>query len=226
MEFILRGTQLVARERRLWPYIWKPLGAAALIYLAAVALCYWMIVPFGEKFLQDRGLPAVFATYGFWFIAIFASSMIYIAVAGIFSSLLWEKLSLEVEELSNPNPPNAKTGCMTSIVDTLGRTGFTIAVGMVGLVLGCFLPLLAVPFVGLLGLHDYTACAFLRRGKPFAKQLGEAFRCRQAFTFTIVSGVLTLFPLLNLLMLPALVAAGTLMVAESKVTALEHPNAD
>lgn len=200
------------------------MAAAALIYIAAIALCFWLIVPFGERFLQDRGLPAVFATYGFWFIAILASSMIYIAVAGILSSLLWEKLSFEVEELTNPNPPNIRTGCMTSISDTIGRTVFTAGIGILGLVLGCFLPLLAVPFVGLLGLHDYTACAFLRRGKPFAKQIGEAFRCRQAFTFTILSGILTLFPLLNLLLLPALVAAGTLMVVESRITSLADQN--
>lgn len=216
MRFIVRGLRLVSSDRRLWPYIWKPMAAAGVIYVAILAIAYRLIVPAIEGVLRDRGLPEFFAAIGFWLLAFFVSAMLYIGIAGVLSSLLWDKLSLEVERSVYGDAPVHDIGCAGNATDALGRGAFAIALTILSLIFGCLLPLLAVPIVGLLGLYDYTANAFLRRQVAFISQLREAHRCEGAFGFLLVAGVLTLFPILNLLMLPAMVAGGTLMVAESE----------
>jgi uncharacterized protein involved in cysteine biosynthesis len=66
----------------------------------------------------------------------------------------------------------------------------------------------------LIGLLDYTAPAFLRRGLTLGPQwarLRHGFD-RDTAAFALVAGLLSLVPLVGVLLLPGLVAGGTLLV--------------
>jgi uncharacterized protein involved in cysteine biosynthesis len=47
-------------------------------------------------------------------------------------------------------------------------------------------------------------------------QFGRVFRLRGWLTFLLLGGLLTLLPFINVLLLPVMVAAGTIMVAKSE----------
>lgn len=218
MGFVVRGIGLVFGNRRYWPFVWKPMLACAGVFLAIVALGYWIFVPMLSstlgRWVDDR-IAGGTATVAYAIIWWFLSGIVFVTIAGLLSSILWDRLSYEVERTVNPSPPKEDTNFAEWLADALPRAGFACLI-FCG-TLGCFwlLPV-AVVLASWLCLYDYTASAYLRRGISFARQFGRAFRCKGWPTFALACGLLTLLPFINVLVLPGLVAGGTLMVAESE----------
>ncbi|HTQ11030.1 MAG TPA: hypothetical protein VMI31_13225, partial [Fimbriimonadaceae bacterium] len=101
--------------------------------------------------------------------------------------------------------------------DGVARGSFALAVTLLSLCCGwLFFGVPAVLFAGFLGLHDYTSAAYLRRGVTFPAQMSPVGKLEGRFSFAIAAGLLTLIPLVNVLMLPCLVAGGTLMVVDAE----------
>jgi uncharacterized protein involved in cysteine biosynthesis len=195
--------------------------ASAIVFVLAVALAWWLIVPQLIGWIEL--IPVVSAWSAglgnllFAFVLILFSGTLYLTLAGLLSSLLWDRLSVEVEREAGFVPAQTKVGCATTVGDTVvrGLFSFFIAVAAFGCGWLCF-GVIALGLAGWLGLYDYSASAFLRRGVSFPGQFVRAPGLPGALGFALVSGLLTLIPLLNVLSLPALVAGGTLLVAESE----------
>jgi len=70
---------------------------------------------------------------------------------------------------------------------------------------------------GILSLFDFTAPYMLRRNLTFGKQWGHVFKLQGWFGFAVFGGIITLIPLVNILMLPVMVAGGTIMCHRNAV---------
>ena len=86
----------------------------------------------------------------------------------------------------------------------------------VGFIIPVVGPLLIAGYVATL---DVTASAFARRGFLLKAQRKRFFQLKGWPVFLLIAGVFTLLPFVNAILLPILVAAGTLMVARSKAIA-------
>ena len=92
---------------------------------------------------------------------------------------------------------------------------FAVVLGVVAL---CGSPTFVIPLLvaSLLSVLDATAPAFARRGVRLGLQIGRVRRLRGVVSFALVSGLIVLVPVLNVLALPILVAAGTILVADAE----------
>jgi uncharacterized protein involved in cysteine biosynthesis len=193
---------------------------SALLYLFLLLVSYWLVVPPLQRLTSGLGLGnagnvLVLVAYGAaWF---FLSGLVFLGIMSLLSSLMWDKLSVEVESLLGP-VASRKIPLAAVIADSAKRTIFTLFLAVLGLLGGLCIPLLcpilAAAYVGLL---DYTAPAFARRGKLLRDQRRDLKKLKNRYDFALVAGLITLVPLLNVIMLPFLVAAGTVMVARSGV---------
>jgi uncharacterized protein involved in cysteine biosynthesis len=217
---VLRGLRLTWGDRRFRPYVWKPMLAAGLVFAAVVAGGYALIVPpmqawlDGLAWIPDALLPLVGIVYVVGWV--FLAGAVYLAIVGLVSSLLWERLSLEIERAEFGAAPVGGLGCGGSLTDALARLPFNALLALLAVLFGWALfGLAGVMAAGLIGLSDFTASAYARRGVRFPAQFGRARRLRGAVPFLLIAGLVSLVPLLNVFMLPALVAGGTILVAES-----------
>jgi len=218
---LLKGIRYVFSERKLRPYVWGPMAIAGIVFLAITVLAYVWITPIAQGWIGrvgiDRAYSSILGSVAFFVLWWFISSMLYLAIAGILSSFLWERLSVEVERMEGTMPvPEVKVGCGGMFYDTAIRAVISVVVALSALFLGwvCF-GIVGILLAGWLGLMDYTSCAFARRGILIDRQFKAALACPGWKTFLIGAGVIALFPFLNVLLLPGLVAGGTLLVGKS-----------
>lgn len=189
------------------------------VLIAAAAFVALFFVGYGTISHYFSSLPtyapAVVSALIVVLLFIFAGGFVFLLIASICSSLLWGKLSYEVEKLVAPDPP--KDEKLFLFRDWLPRTMFTFFAALASLVTGWCGVIPVVFFAGWVSLYDYTSCYFARRGVPFTVQFGRAFKCKGWFTFALICGAFALVPLLNLALFPAMVAGATLMCAESNL---------
>jgi uncharacterized protein involved in cysteine biosynthesis len=221
MRFIFAGTALILRTPRLWRFIVQPLLSGALAFLLVSAGAYWLIVP-GLNARIDHllhatgylsGVVAVLTTGLYLGLLILTSGFLYLTLAALFSASLWSRLSLEVELSTTGRRVETKLPVSAIVGDSVARGLFAIAVTLLSLCCGwTFFGLPAILMAGFLGLHDYTSAAYLRRGVTFPAQMSHVRGLPARFGFLLGGGLLTLIPVVNVIMLPCLVAGGTLMV--------------
>lgn len=221
MRFILDGTALILRTPRLWRFIVQPLLAGALAFVVVAAGAYWLIVPWLEARINSvasvhgiLGGVVALATTGLYIVlVILTSGFLYLTLASFFSASLWEKLSFEIELMQTGNRIETKLPVPVIVKDSVARGLFAVGLTLVSLCCGwTFFGIPAILFAGYMGLHDYTSSAYLRRGVTFPAQMAEVRQLKGRFSFLLAGGLLTLIPVINVIMLPCLVAGGTLMV--------------
>jgi uncharacterized protein involved in cysteine biosynthesis len=221
MRYLVRGFGILARNRHLWKYLVRPVLLSGLVFLAIVATGYVILVPRVADLLAGLGVPGWLSTGGatllYAVLWLFLSGIVFLGIASLFSSLMWDGLSMEVERLEFGDPGGEPARWPVALGDIIRRGAFSLTVAALGI--GCGWVLfgsVAVFLTGVLGLFDYTASAYLRRGISFPEQMARVGRCPGWAGFMLVAGVVTLIPFVNVLMLPAMVAGGTLMAAESE----------
>lgn len=221
MSHLINGIRYSLTERRLRPYVWGPMTIAAIVFLVITVLAYVWITPFAQDWIARAGIgraySSILGNIAFFVLWWLISSMLYLGIAGILSSFLWERLSLEIERIEDTLPnPQVNVGCGGTFYDTAIRAVISVGVALSALFLGwvCF-GLAGILLAGWLGLMDYTSCAFARRGVLIDRQFRAVLTCPGWKSFLIGAGVIALFPFFNVLLLPGLVAGGTLLVAKS-----------
>ncbi|MEQ1935188.1 MAG: EI24 domain-containing protein [Fimbriimonadaceae bacterium] len=147
----------------------------------------------------------------------FIAGPIFFGINGMLSSILWDKLSLKVEQRVFGNAPEAKTTLGRALADSLARLPLTIGVSLISAILG-FTPLawLSAWPVGWLCLYDFTSCAYARRGLYYPAQKAASSRLPKAREFALGCGILSLIPLLNLICLPGCIAGATILVRKGE----------
>ncbi len=211
---------MVLTTPRLWRFIVQPMLVALGAFVSIAALVFWLVVPWVSQRVESvAGSLLGWATFGLsTLVFVLSSGFLFLLLVSFFSSTMWEKLSLEVELIATGNRVESKLPISTIIADNVARG--LLAVMLTAISLCCGWILFGIPAIlmaGYLGLHDYTAAAYLRRGLTFGDQRERVFKLHGWVGFLLLAGVLTLLPVVNVLMLPCLVAGGTLMVAESDV---------
>lgn len=226
MEYILKGTKMVFGDRRLRRYLTRPLLWTIFIYFAiSFTASYLAAGPIAGlldrlEFIPDTWTPWI-ARIVFFIGWSFIGGPIFFGLNGTLSSILWEELSLHAEEDVYGSAPRGKTNFSTAWGDTFKRLPITIAVAILSFFLGIFgIGWASAWPVGWLCLYDFTASAYARRGVYYPRQKFFAKQIKKRFSFAMSCGVISLFPLINLFLLPGCIVGATLLVRDDEIRAM------
>lgn len=202
------------RRLALWP-----LGVTLVLYIGLTVFGASFAIDFLMKNLPvDRGsigesLLRLIA-WGVWFLL---SPLLFTTIVSVFYGILFETLSRAVEETVAPGEaiPNHRPGILSQIQDTAGRLAFNGIITLIALALSIFLPLGPVPWVlasGIMGILDFSASAFQRRGLLLGGQFRTLFPgAKGTLPFIIVAGLFIMLPIIGVFFLPGLAAGATLL---------------
>lgn len=192
---------------------------AGFVALLGLALGYALLQPAIHNLLgvvhidvrASSGLASLFSIVLLWV----ALGPAFLGLGMFFSVFHWEELSREVErEVHGPNVPNHVTPHVVGIWDGIKRTPRGIFVMVLSLLLSPILfGLLSAGLTGYQSAYDLTGPAFARRGVFWSEQKRFASRVRGRGGLMLAAGIISLVPILNLLLIPSLVAGATLLVA-------------
>jgi len=218
---------MVFLDRRYWRYVLIPWLWSVLIFVAVVIVGYFALVPWLQGVVDarlggDSGASGFLKTLisityiAIWF---FLAGFVFITITSITSGFLWDELSQRIEEQITGQPaPKSTLSNGRIVVDSISRGLFSIAMAILSIFCGWVIPFVApVLLAGWVGVLDYTSPAFLRYNRTVGLQWPVATKMKGWFGFQIVSGLLSLLPVVNVLLLPALVAGGTAMAVRSRV---------
>lgn len=198
-----------------------PLTVSMVLYLGIILAAYFAIVPNVSAWVEHLSVPRILALLGanllYGFLLFFGSGFLFLTLAAVCCSTLFDRLSYEVESLVTGNAPKVRLSWTQNLGDLTGRT-FAVLLGSV-IGIGCGWTCLGVAgflVACLFSLWDYTAAYYLRRGITFGIQFSRCMRIPRKAGFMLTGGLLTLVPVLNVLMLPAMVAGGTLMAMDGE----------
>jgi uncharacterized protein involved in cysteine biosynthesis len=218
-EFVL-GNLLIIKTPRLWSFIWKPMAVALAFYIAIVlAVSLWLIPYVAGMFDLPVWIEETMKWLGRAGLIVLMSFLglpIYLAISGLFSSLLWDRLSLEVERTLYGTATNVKVGCSGLVWDSVTRAVFSGALFLVSL---CFFwtgPIAPAIYAAWIGTLDFSASAYIRRGVLFPSEFTRVWKPKRAKGFAIACGLVSLVPLLFVLMLPGMVAGATILCREGE----------
>lgn len=211
MPSILRALRLFRRERGLWVSAVKPLLWGALAYVVVVLTTTLLAERVGERL--GGGLGGALGAIAGLVLTIVLSGTIYLALVALIAGFGFDRLSMEVEEREFGRAVGQPLGFAAGIGDGVGRAVLT---GLLGIVALCGGATVVIPWLvaAFLCLMDFTAPSLLRRGVGLGRQFGAARRLPGAGSFALVAGAFMLVPVVNVLALPILVAAGTILVAQ------------
>ncbi|MBL8049402.1 MAG: EI24 domain-containing protein [Chthonomonas sp.] len=216
MRYVLGGVQMVWSDRSLRRYLIAPFLWTIVVFLAVmIPLRLWLPGFLGQQWERTGwSQPPMWV----WWIVVtliflFISSTIFFMINGILSGLLWENLSREVEERLYGTAPQHKTSLARGIADAVARIPSTVGWSLLGIVLG-FTPfgLGAAYPNGRMCINDFTSPAYSRRQLYFPAQKVRANTLRSAGSYAWTCGLISLFPIVNLICLPGMIAGATMMV--------------
>lgn len=223
MKYAIEGIKLVFKDRTLWPFVVKPLVFGAFVFALIVVLGFAIVIPSssglaaqwgasGESGGWIRGLASGFGAILYAVVLWFVSGILFLAITSLCSAFMWERLSEEVERRLDIRDASVPTSWPVLMADSLVRMAIAIFVAVASLLTGWMcLGIPALVFAGWLGLYDYTGPSYIRRGKFVWDQAISVYRHKGWFGFLFVGGLLTLAPVLNVVLLPGLVAGGAML---------------
>lgn len=218
MQAFFKGTALILTRPGLWGYVWKPMLAGLVVYLTILAAGVFFVVPYIVGLTGPEGYFASLLDYagklGLTVAWVFFAAPIYLFISGLYSSLLWERLAERVEIELYGFAPSRPVGCFTYILDAIARVAFAALLVICGCL--CFWagPVAGLVVAGWLSLLDFTCAAYLRRGIAFNRQFTDVWKAPGALGFAVCCGIVSLLPFVFIMMLPAMVAGGTILCRE------------
>jgi CysZ protein len=215
----LKGIWLTLSTPRLWPFCLGPLFGAFLLYVALGVGGGFLLVPRLEEWFRDAPDWAKLAELGAVVVWIILFPFIFTLLGGVFFGLIFEPLSRAVEKLiastdSEAPPSDVRLSAGVTFGDTIARLTLNGTLAFTAFLLGFFLgPIPGVIAAALVGLLDYTSPTYLRRGRTLGPQSRHLFSRLDGGTlaFALVAGLLSLVPLVGVLLMPGLIAGGTLL---------------
>lgn len=220
MRHLFEALQLFHRHPRLWRYVAGPFVWTLSLFIAILAIGYFLFVPPAVHLFQRIGFGAASESLGSLFylvVWIFISGIVYLTAVSFMSSLVWDRLSEEVEALLTGTVIRYRHRRTATAADWLKRIAFGLFMALLAFGSSFVLPIVAPLLIaGYVATLDVTASAFSRRGMLFRMQRRRYFRLDSWLSFTLLAGLFTLLPFVNALLIPIMVAAGTVMVNRTK----------
>lgn len=213
--------RLLAKNPRLWPSAAAPMILAALGNIGLLAYSLGKIIPFINKLAEDNHWPNALGgsaagtlVVGAW---ILVAEPVFLILFGVFSVPAWDALSKQVEIVRNGSAATGKLGCGLIGLDICVRITLAVLLSGTAVLLGCLgFGLVGAVLCGWLMLFDLSAPTFARRNAGIFRQYRLVFKCKGWQGFWLVASLASIFPIVNVLMLPVLVVAATLLVLESE----------
>lgn len=221
MRHVWAAFRLLTKTPALWPLAALPLISALVAYLCLLALGFWAVVPRLTAMGSQFGMPDAFG----WFTGSTLFALVWVLVSGplfmiLFSLVaipVWDRLTAKVESLSGVGAEVQAFSVRFLIRDLPPRACFALGAACAALVFGWFgFGLVGAALGGWVMLYDLTAPSCARRGIAFLQQPGTVHKKQGWAGLWLVSALVTLVPGLNVLFLPTLVTAGTLLVIEDE----------
>jgi len=213
MEAIRDAVGLFRRHRELRKYLWQPLLISIPSYIAIWALTAWLLLPPLQGLALRFNLPWWVGNLAFMLFWFFISGTVFITIAAMLSGHFWEALSRRVEEIEAGKSEAGRLGAIKGNLDGLARTFFSMMMLGCGAIVGWIIPVIGpLAFVAFIASLDFTAPAMARRGYTLRPHIAKVLRIKDILPFAILAGFASGFPFINVLLLPVLVAAGTLTV--------------
>jgi len=225
-----KGIALTLRTPRLWGLCALPLFLAVAAYVGLGVAGGFLIAPRLPGWLAGWGVGS-----GGWVAASGVAALIlwivlfpflFTLLAGVFGGLIFERLSLAVEEIEEARTgsggmvPTQALPLRRALGDSVARLACNAILGIFAFALGFALgPVPGVCAAAVVGLLDFTAPAHARRGRTLGPQsavLRNSLRRAPARTlsFAAIAGLLSLAPFVGVLFLPGLIAGGTLLTRD------------
>lgn len=221
MGFIVEGAKLVLGDRRYWKHVTVPWLWSTLIFVFAIVVGYFLFVPWIQGHVSGSysGFFRFLVSVAYFVIWFFAAGFVFLTITSLTSSFLWEGLSQKIEEhVTGVAAPRCTLPRGRLFSDAFSRFAFSCAAAVLSLFCGWVVPfVLPILLAGWICLLDYTSPAFLRYNRTIGEQWPVVTKMKGWLSFQIVAGLLTLLPFVNVLLLPVLVAGGTIMAVRSKV---------
>ncbi|MBC8135991.1 MAG: hypothetical protein H8F28_08915, partial [Fibrella sp.] len=142
---------------------------------------------------------------------------LFTLLAGAFAGVIFEPLSLAVERVvrGTDTADIAPLSGSAAFGDTVARLVLSVMLALLSFGLGFVLgPVPGILTASIIGLLDYTSPIYARRGKTLGPQWRDLFGALNArtVTFALAAGFVSLIPIVGVLMLPGMIAGGTLLV--------------
>lgn len=218
----LRGIGLIARTPRLWPLCLGPLVGIVVLYILLGVGGGLLLVPRLETWLSSFPNSSLFIIAAevlavlLWLVLF---PFLFVLLGGVLFGLVFEPLSRATEEIILGSRAQGAKSPLTGgqlFGDTVSRLALNAVLALGAFFLSFVLgPVPGVLAAATIGLLDYTSPAFLRRGTTLGPQSRQLFFGRPnapTVTFGLVAGLLSLIPVVGVLLMPGLVAGGTLLV--------------
>lgn len=221
MTHVLRAVRLLAKHPKLWPAALAPMLLAALANIGLLSYSLGKLVPWLNQFAADHNWPNALGgaaagtlVVGAW---ILVAGPVFLIMFGVFSVPAWDALSRQVELVQNGSTPAGKLGCALLGLDIVVRVTTAVLLTSAAVLLGCLgFGLVGSVLCGWMMLFDLSAPTFARRGVGVFKQYRLVFKCKGWQGFWLVASLSSILPVVNVLMLPILVVAATLLVLENE----------
>lgn len=228
MTTVFKGIKLVWGDPELRPFIYRPLFRAIPILLLLFVVTFFVMQPLAGLLLSLIGavewlvsLVAGVLTVALWWVLL---GPVFFTIAIFISAFSWESLSKKVEDKAFPHlpTPTHQTSFAVSFRDNMRRLPRTIVVSVLSaLTAPIFFGVISAAIAGWQARYDFTAPAYMRRGVLWPEQRQRTKALRGQKELALASAVFAWIPIINLLALPGLVAAGSMMVAESDTIAAD-----
>ncbi len=215
MKSLLRGFAYMSRRPKLWVYAWGPLIVTGLLYVGLLVVAQISLIPLVDKLTPSHVSMPIIGGIAVFLLWLVAANFFIIAITSLFSGLLWGRLSVTAEKDIFGDAPDARLGCLPQVKDTLLRLvqAFVFVVAVIAFAwLG---PIAGAAASGILGVIEFSAPAYARRGFLYPAQL-RVWKLPGAFGFGIGAGLLSLLPFVFVLTMPALVVGATILCREGE----------
>lgn len=220
--FVPAGFLFLLRRPRLWPFALLPAGLAAACLAAGLLLGYYAVRPVSDWVLPAQGrMPDWLGfplTVLLWAGVLAAGMVLGLAVALLLSAPLLELLSARAEATARGAAASAQKGLRWEVAQSLRAALYFMA--RAPLVFAVSLVPIVGPILGaLLGAHalafQLTDAPLARRGQDFvARRLWHRRWRAESVGFGLTGLLVLLVPCADVLLAPALVVGGALLILE------------
>lgn len=214
MDVLRRAVSLLRQDAALRRQALRPLGWAAILYVLVVVLAIFLGGLIGSH-VSDSA--RIFGEAAAFLSALVLAPVVYLLALGFVIGFALDELSRGVERSVTGKVVGQPVSFARGLADGFVRTLFAAGMGLVAFCAGAF-GLVPVSWLiaACLGTMDATAPALLRRGVGFGRQFGVVRGLPHVWSFAGLAGLVLLVPIVNVLAVPILVVAGTLLVVDAE----------